>query len=207
MRDCVFLVADSNMAHLIKGLLTRDQFHRSLQCGPFSFDPTNDLVVADEKDPGIYTRAHETLRSYESDWRHAMILLDEEWEGSPGSVAIKQKIEKNLIRTGWQRVRFEVIVIEPELENWVWIDSPHVSNAFGFRSFQQLRAYVTQEGFWLHGANKPARPKEAVESALKASRLTRSSSRYLKIGAEVSVRKCTDPAFHQFRSTLDEWFS
>jgi len=65
MRDCVFLVADSNMAAAFRGFFTRERFERSLGCGMFGFDPREDLIVDEAgSDPGVYGRAHELLRPY-----------------------------------------------------------------------------------------------------------------------------------------------
>jgi hypothetical protein len=45
-RDVIFLLADGGMEQVIRGFLGRDQCHRSLNCGPFEFDPALDISVA-----------------------------------------------------------------------------------------------------------------------------------------------------------------
>jgi hypothetical protein len=56
------------------------------------------------------------------------------------------------------------------------------------------------------GAAKPARPKEAVQLALKTVRTPRSSSIYLELARSVSTDRCTDPAFLKLKRCLREWF-
>lgn len=55
-RDVVFLVADAGMEQMLRGFLGRAQVHRSVRCGPFGFDPREDLFVAPTKDPGCTAR-------------------------------------------------------------------------------------------------------------------------------------------------------
>jgi hypothetical protein len=97
MRDCIFLVADSNMAAAFRGLFTRERFERSLRCGMFGFDPREDLIVDEAgSDPGVYSRAHELLRPYLRAHRYAVVVLDSEWEGSPGAAPIATNIRDKL---------------------------------------------------------------------------------------------------------------
>jgi hypothetical protein len=110
MRDCVFLVADKNMEAAFRGFLGRSQFHQSLGCGVFDFDKNQDLLVSGEHDPGVYTRAHEFLRSYQKTHRHAVVALDEAWDGSPKALRIEQKIRQDLELSGWEAERVEVVV-------------------------------------------------------------------------------------------------
>ncbi len=121
MKDCVFLLADLEMRAFIEGFFNRPRFHLSLGTAPFSPD-----VIADTQgnDPGIYTRAHELLRPYNNTHGRAAILLDAQWDGSPGPDAIRAHIGSNMRNSGWSEDRFIVTVIDPELETWIWQDNP-----------------------------------------------------------------------------------
>ena len=56
------------------------------------------------------------------------------------------------------------------------------------------------------GEVKPARPKEAFEAALREARKPRSASLYQQIAERVSLRRCTDTAFLELKSILNNWF-
>jgi hypothetical protein len=149
MRDCVFLVADKNMEAAFMGFLGRSQFHQSLGCGVFEFDENQDLLVSGEHDPGVYTRAHELLRSYQKTHHHAVVALDEAWDGAPKAQRIEQKIRQDLELSGWEAEQVEVIVICPELEAWVCHDSPMVEEVLGCKKLNiGLKSYLVAEKLW-----------------------------------------------------------
>ena len=207
MRDAIFLLADSNMEATFVGFLTRDGYHHSLQCRPIEFDPRVDIIVdAGGNDPGVYTRAHELLRPFSNTHRYAVIVLDSEWEGSPGTERIRQHISDNLLRSGWDQDRFVVIVIDPELEAWIWINSLHVAQAFQFSTFNELRELIIGKGLWKDGAAKPMRPKEAIELALRQAHIPRSSAIYKNIISHASIIGCSDASFRLLRRMLIHWF-
>lgn len=207
MRDCIFLVADKNMEAAFGGFLGRDQFHSSLGTAPFTFDPDVDLLVDEGgSDPGVFRRAHEILRSYTSTHRHAVVALDCDWAGSPGAEAIVSGISDRLRSVGWKSEYFAVIAIDPEIEAWMWQDSPHVSSALWYRKKKNLRRYLQENDRWPKEMGKPPSPKEAMEWVLRGTRRRRSSQIYREITSEVSVRQCQDGAFQELADRLRLWF-
>ncbi len=202
-RDCIFLVADRTMAEVFKGFLEREEFHRSLGCGAFDFDPSQDLIV-ESSDPAVFHRAHLLLEPYQRSYRHALVALDAAWGGSPGAAAITAGIEEKL-RSRWEHCA--VIVIDPELEAWIWQDSPHVATAFRYRAKRLLREWLRDTGDWPADASKPPDPKAAVEKVLRYTRTPRSAAVYRRIVSRISVRSCGDPAFNKLAETLRRWFS
>jgi hypothetical protein len=208
MRDCLFLVADKNMEGMLKGFFSRDAFHSAMGCRRFDFDWRQDLLVAHgQNDPGLYTRANEFLQPYARTHRHAVVMVDAEWSGSPGKDAILQRLNEHLANAGWPDDSGCGIVIAPELENWVWQDSPHVCSALGFDgAFVELRTTLEIQGFWQPNEAKPARPKEAVEWALRRSKKGRSSAIYQQLATRATARGCTDQAFYTLRNALLRWF-
>jgi hypothetical protein len=93
------------------------------------------------------------------------------------------------------------------LEVWVWSDSSHVDTYLGWREQQpKLRDWLQQSGWLAAGQSKPARPKEAVEAALRKCRKPRSSAIYFELARHVSFQRCADPAFHKLLATLRSWF-
>ena len=207
-RPCVIFVADSNMASTFRGYFARDQWHLRLGCSWFDFNSSigGDLLVDDRNDPGVYTRCHEILRSYQGSHHRVLVVLDCEWGGSPGQAKIVEHVTANLENSGWSEESVKVIAIEPELENWLWQDNPHVAEALRYKGQPTLRQWLAQAGLWPEGAAKPPRPKEAAEWVLKQTRHPRSSSIYEQLAARVSIHGCTDAAFLELHQTLKAWF-
>lgn len=207
MRDCFFLVADTNMAETVKGFLGRKRFYESLGTAPFDFDPAGDLVVAaGDNDPGLFVRAHEILALYRRSHRRAVVIIDSAWDGSPGAEAIKREMTANLHKDGWDDEIFRVIVIDPELENWIWQKNVHVARALGFETHEAMVEAMSHDGNWPAGKDKPIDPKGLWERMLRRARIPRSSAIYRKITSQVSISRCRDEAFLELRQALQSWF-
>lgn len=203
MRDCIFLLADKNMQATFEGFLTRPAFYRSLECSEFAFDL---IVAAGDNDPGLYTRGHELLRPFQISHRHAVVVLDAQWDGTPGKEAITEHLTANIQATGWKADLFVVIVIDPELENWIWQRNKHVAQGMGFSDSYELMADSDVQEAWPQGQAKPASPKEILETLLRKKRIPRSSSIYKQITSQVSIRNCQDSAFQRLVEKLRTWF-
>lgn len=208
MRDCKFIVACKNMEFAVQGFLSRRDFHVYLGCRRFAFDPREDLYSARGKaDSGLCANGDPILRMCRDTHRHAIVLLDAEWVGSPGAKKIRTKLEKHLRAAGWKLPNCAVVVIDPELENWIWIPHDSVAAAMGWGELGALRTFLTGTGDWAAGGAKPASPKEALERALEETDEPRSSKLYEKILRSVpDVDGCTDGAFQLLRDTLRVWF-
>jgi hypothetical protein len=99
-------------------------------------------------------------------------------------------------------------VLEPELEIWVWSDSPHVAEILGWKNKQtDLKTWLIKKGFLQEGELKPSKPKESMEAVLKEVRKPRSSMLYRRLAEKVSFGRCSDEAFKKLKSTLQNWFS
>ncbi|MFH0879673.1 MAG: hypothetical protein V2A34_08170, partial [Lentisphaerota bacterium] len=112
-----------------------------------------------------------------------------------------------LSQSGWSG-RCAAVVIKPELEMWVWSDSPHVSKALGWEN-RQPSVYdwiKANKAFWPDNTDKPSRPKEALESSLRVVRKSSSPSIFETLAKHVSVTRCTDRAFGKFKTVLKQWF-
>ncbi len=206
MEDCIFLVADKQMESVFKGFLKeRNNFHLSLGTRPFTCDIKADRAG---NDPGLYTRSHELLRPYYRTHQHAVVVLDSDWQGAPEAEAIRTKIKGDLTSTGWHRGNIEVIVIDPELEIWLWQDSPHIANAFQFNyhPYSSLKSWLEDKGLWPPTQLKPVQPKKAFEQLSIEAHIPYSGAIYSKIVQRVSVSGCTDRAFCLLLETLQHWF-
>lgn len=141
---------------------------------------------------------------------HALVVFDKEGSGREGEdrSAIERDIEQRLSKQGWAN-RAAVIVMDPELEAWFWSTSPHVAVELGFGGLHEVRDFL-RAGGWIQAsaaAMKPARPKEAMEAALREKRRAYSARRFEMLGQKVgNLQACTDPAFVKFLACLREWF-
>lgn len=207
-RACVILVADGNMAATFRGYLSRDQWYRSMGCAQFEFDPAlgGDLLIAERRDPGVFTEAHALLDPYRNTHEHAIIALDCEWSGAPPKTEIVKRITANMVAKGWVADDVRVIAIDPELENWLWQDNPNVATALGYKAELPLRELLAKNHRWPQGQAKPTRPKEAVEWVLRQTSTPRSSARYESLATRVAIKHCTDEAFQELRAALQAWF-
>ena len=201
IQDLIVLVADKNIEFTIKGLLSRPQ--------ALGIRETTAYVIPHpERDPGCFLRSPEFLRPFRNRYRHALVVLDR--EGSGRDEQSREESENHLeerLATDWND-KAAVVVLDPELEVWLWSDSPHVETVLGWRGRNpNLRTWLLETGFLQAGTpGKPVRPKEAVEKALRLVRKPRSSALYRQLSEKVSFRRCSDPAFQKFKHTLQHWF-
>ena len=199
--DLLCLVADKNMEAAVSGLLSRP---RALGIRPIA----RELMVHPERDPGCFHNGVEFLRGLRSRAEHALVLLDLAWQGVPAESAseLEGQLETNLARAGmtdWARA----VVIEPELEAWVFGRSRHIPTALGWpESSEGLRSALAANGLWPAEDHKPPDPKAAMEWALRRVAIPRSSSIYRQLAVKVGTKKCTDRAFVRFRTLLQNWF-
>jgi len=201
MSDLICLVADKNMEAVMEGLFARPQ---ALNIHTIGYD----VVVHPRRDPGCFHEAAEILKTYHSSHAHALALLDQAWQGAPASTGLEleEMLRERFRRTGlygWA----EVVVIDPELEIWVFGDSPWVDRCLGWSGRNMpLRAWLRSEQLWPVAAQKPTVPKVAVERSLRELRRPRSSSIYRDLASNVSLDRCTDAAFLRLRALLQMWF-
>ncbi len=200
-KDLVVLVADKNMEFCMKGVLQRTQ---ALGIGPLKFD----IFTHHLRDPGCYRDGHIYLSRFEKLYRHGLVMFDREGCGQETftRIEIEAVIEKRLSETGWKD-RAAAVVIDPELENWVWSDSPEVEACLGWKGkLPSLRSWLKEEGFLTGSQVKASPPKEAVEAALKKAFKPRSSSIYKQLAENVSFKRCNDAAFLKLKQLLRQWY-
>lgn len=196
-RDLVILVADENQRSGLEALLQRG---RSLEIRAISFE----IFVHPWRDPGVLNGAHEFLLPFTRQYGYAMILFDREGCGrTEPAAALQDEVQRRLDRVGWEG-RSAVIVLEPELEVWVWSGSRHVPKVLGLDKGPLDSLLRSKYDFGPY--DKPKHPKEAMEDALRQSNTPRSSSIYRHLAEKVSLTRCKDPSFRGFTETLRRWF-
>ncbi len=190
MKDLIVLVADKNMKFLVEELLRRVPLIE--QVGNFDFD----VFVHPLRDPGIFSTADDFLRPFSGQYSHAIVILDYKGCGheKEGRLKVEQHIENRLDRSGWKD-RNCAVCIQPELENWIWVNKVVLQKAISWSSPVDVYSWLEKQGYEFSEFSKPVQPKEAFEEVLKFARIPRSSSVYAEIAKTASYKKCTDPAF------------
>ena len=201
-KDLVVLVADGQQQAVIETLLVKR--HQSLNIRHLRKMEEFQIFAHPQRDPGVYTNGGAFLSSFVKQYQYALVLLDAEWEGSPGVRQIKEKIEDDLKYYGWEN-RSSIVVIEPELEIWVWSSSPKVSEILG-QTMEKIRCLGQQNNLWEKGSPKPQRPKELMEKVLRQTRKPRSAAIFKRLAAQVSLRRCEDKSFQKLKEKLQTWF-
>ena len=201
-KDLVVLVADKNMEYALRGLLE----DRTPALGIRQL--TYDIYSHPRHDPGCLNEAHEYLGGLLHQYRHALVLFDKEGCGQEHQNAqmLEKEVNSRLSGSGWDEYA-AVIVLDPELEVWVWSESPHVAQCLGWAGNEpSLGEWLVSEGWLPEGEHKPPRPKEALEAALRESRRPRSSAIYQYLARRVSLAGHTERAFVCLVKTLQRWF-
>ena len=198
MKDLVALVADNTMRAALENILQRAS---SLGIRPLS----TDLYSHPRHDPGVLKESAAFLAPLREQYSNALVMFDREGCGQEDNSAkeLQDTVQVQLDRVGWAD-HSSVIVLDPELEIWVWSDSPHVSRILGVDR-PELDQLLTQ--YRIPGNVKPSRPKELMEKVLRHSHIPRSASLYADLARFVGIERCIDPAFLRLRSCLTQWFS
>jgi hypothetical protein len=166
------------------------------------------ILVHPRRDPGCFHEGPAVLQPYCHRARHALVLLDFEGCGQEerSVTEVSEDLKSRLSRSGWED-RAEVVVINPELEVWLWSDSPRVDAELGWSGRDlPLREWLTLKGWWRSGDPKPARPKEALEKVLREVCLPRSAAIYGRLARRVSLERCGDLSFAQLLMIFRTWF-
>ncbi|MEK7384329.1 MAG: hypothetical protein AAB262_13720 [Elusimicrobiota bacterium] len=197
--DVVILVADVCMEATVRGLLSR---WKSLGIRQVQFD----LYRHPEKDPGCRTHGADFLAPLRAKYEHALLMFDHEGCGDCATSAIgHEAVLGTALARSWGD-RAAALVIEPELDIWVWSRSPHVESVLGWSGRRPaLRDWLVQKEFLVNATAKPSRPKEALEAALRHVKKPRSSAIYQALAEKVSLQECVDPSFARFRAILKKW--
>ncbi len=202
MNDLLILVADLDMEQALHGILARWQ---SLQIRPIHYT----IQKHPNRDAGCRTTAHAFLRPFRHAFRYSLVIFDYEGSGHEHKKVsqIRAEVQELLDKNGWEN-RNEVVIIQPELEAWIWSDSPHVETCLRWGHSQMpLKNWLIQQGLWEKDAAKPHAPKEALLTTLAQKQRKPSPAIYHQLASQVSFKRCTDESFQKLVTTLQTWFS
>ncbi|MBI5427429.1 MAG: hypothetical protein HZA02_04025 [Nitrospinae bacterium] len=200
-KDLIVLVADKHMEFTLRGLLSRRQ---SFEIREIDFDISTHL----ERDPGCYKKSEFFLRSFIKQYSFSMVLFDRKGCGEENSdrTILENTVEGNLSRSGWEN-RCAAIALDPELEAWVWSDSPKVDDILGWKDRNpDLRSWLRRKYSLSEDNFKPPFPKEALKEAIRMVNKQHSSALFRDLAESVSFKNCHDPSFVKFKASLKKWF-
>lgn len=202
--DLVVLVADADAEWALRTLLEKRQEALGISLSSTRFQ----VLRHPRRDPGVFREAHEFLRHYSSRARRALVVLDREGSGQEARSAeeLEQDLEQRLQRNGWPleegNPRAAAIVLDPELEIWVWSRSAHVPEVLGLTQ-EELQAFLMEHPCAPNG--KPEDPKAALHGALRLSGRPQSPDIFRELAERVSL-KSDERAFCKLHGVLRAWF-
>jgi hypothetical protein len=200
--DLVALTPDKDYREALAGLV--ENRRESLGIRPIHVE----ILVHPRRDPGCFREAPSILQTYQRRASWALVLFDYDGCGQEARSTedLEADLEQRLACSGWSN-RAGVIIVEPELENWLWSDSPHVDTVLGWSGrTPNLRRWLLENSHWPARHQKPPRPKESLEAALRRAGTRRSSSIYRQLAESVGLDRCQDRKFHRLRELLAHWF-
>ena len=203
LTDLFVLTADSQIQRTIQTLLT----HRrpALNIVDISFD----IQRHPRKDPGCRRASGSFLDTVRDSHSKALVVFDFEGcgENRLDAAGLEANLEQDLRDRGWEEDRVAYVVINPELEAWVFGASfDHIRRAVGWSESQRPVDWLASNGFGYESTGKPRDPKAALEALLYQSRRPRSAKLYENLARAVSLDNCQNRSFGKLRSTLQRWF-
>jgi len=199
MKDLFILVADKNAEFALKGALARPE---ALGIRSVEFE----IRTHPGRDGGTRKTGPELLALQRRQYHHGLLMLDFEGSGTDleDAVALENQMDERL-KNHWNN-NAKAIVIEPELDVWIWGSDNAVEASIEWPVGKGVREWLREQGFEFDANEKPTRPKEAFEAALRVPDLPRSSALYQHIASRISLPRCKDEAFIRLRNQLLGWF-
>jgi hypothetical protein len=199
VKDLVVLVPDGNTQLSVRTLLAERRPDLAIRKITF------DIAKHPGHDGGVMRYASEFLSVFRNTHRYAMVILDVEFDGSPGAAAqIEASLQENLDNRGWED-RSGVIAIDPELEAWAWCAPHHTVKALT-TTINQVRRIAKKNGWWDAKSRRFTHPKELFREVARAKQIAGPARLFPRLARQISVERCRDRAFALFRDTLRQWF-
>lgn len=209
-RDLFVVVADLDAENAIRTLLCQRQPALGIQLD-FKPDrpPNGDMLRYWGRDSGCYKDAVDLLRPPQQTHRHGLLCFDRHGSGAESRAReeVEAEIEDHLVASGWPRGNVAAVVLDPELEAWVWSSSPHVAEILGWRGEREnMISFLQARKLWEPNSPKPSDPKEAMRQALRSKQKMGGARLFAELASRVTLQGCQDPAFQKLQQTLARWF-
>lgn len=207
VKDLVLLIADLDAENALRGILQR---WKALGIRKLVEGRQFDILRHPQRDPGCRCNAEGFLEGFVRSHRHALVVFDYHGcgvEHLQPAANIEADLERRLAAVGWVD-RCAVVVIEPELEAWVWSDSSHVDSELGWNGHRPpLRLWLEESRLLTRGASKPIDPKTAMLRVMREANKPPSPRIFSRLAETVSLSRCQDRAFLKLKSTIQNWFN
>ena len=200
MKDLVVLVPDKNIEFALRGALGRPE---AMTTRPITHEYRSHMG----RDGGVRTTGVDVLALERRRFTHALLVFDLEGCGAAAGSSARD-LESELdakLHVSWGS-NAKAIVIEPEADIWIWGSDNALQQAVQWPLDLGIRAWLSGKGFAFDDDDKPRRPKEALDAMRLIHRQPRSSALYEKVTTQISLQRCTDPAFRRLRESLQIWF-
>ena len=147
MRDLILLVPDKNTEFVVRGALARPE---ALGIRKIDFE----VLVEQGRDGGVRRRGSQILGVQHARFSHALLLLD--YEGSGSSVAavrLEAQLDASLFQQWGDRAK--AIVVEPEMDVWMWGAETHLRSAMDWHFVEEIRPWLVSQSFAFSADGKP----------------------------------------------------
>ena len=203
MKDLVVIAADKQMQRTVETLLAHR--YQALGIAQVIFD----VLRHPQKDPGCRTASEALLTPSRNRYRKAIVVFDYHGSGEKNLTAseLESALESRLCSQGWESESIAFVVIDPELEAWVFgATDRQLERVVNWSQPKSARDWLTDQGKLNEGDVKPKDPKAAINALLTQIRKPLDSALFIDLAQTVSLNRCRDRAFNKFRSTLQRWF-
>ena len=203
MKDLLVLTADPTMQRTIQTLLAERRDAMGISA------ITVDIQTHRHRDSGCRTSPGAVINPLRNRYRKSMVVFDFHGSGERRRTAAELEfdLEQELANAGWGRDEIAVIIIDPELESWVFgASSRHLESSVNWSQPQSIRDWLELHGHTSHGDPKPSDPQIALDEMLRLHGKRRSRRFFADLARKVSLARCQDRAFQKFRDTLQRWF-
>jgi hypothetical protein len=178
MKDLFVLTADADMLVVFRTILGRPD---ALGIRPISFDVDRHA----NRDSGVFRNGPELLRAIpKNDFRYFVLAFDHDGSGcnrQPAECAttLQERLDSFTFKN-----RSAVVVIAPELEEWLWHDPSAITNSIA--------------------ADTIPGPKERLRQVFNRKPLPRDFDR---IASRANLQAWeSSPSFRILKTTLQNWF-
>ncbi len=145
-------------------------------------------------------------------WTHVLVVADRRVSGKRiESVVRLEDRFRDLLRRRSPEVVGKLVVIDPEVEIWLWgVGWNHWREALERHTGKKFPPDRVRSAFQIHGTGKPQDPKDAIRQALRILNIRKKSPLYGEVARCSSRReweRCQSPSFRELYQTLMEWFA
>jgi hypothetical protein len=178
MKDLFVLTADADMLVVFRTILGRPE---ALGIQPISFDVDRHA----NRDSGVFRTGPELLRAIpKDDFRYFVVAFDHDGSGCNTHPDECARTVQNRLDSFTFKDRSAVVVIAPELEEWLWQDPSAIANG--------VEADMIPD------------PKERLREVFKRKPLPRD---FEQIASRANLQAWeSSPSFRILKTTLQNWF-